>query len=87
MKWQLLRKLQKSCQTGDWESAANHAHNISSSSETFGCEALSKIAMQLEKESENSNIGECISLASQLPQVFLKSQQNLYEIFCRVDIQ
>lgn len=76
-----IGELEKSCQLGDWKNATNHANNICSSSQTFGCEALTNIAMQLEEESKKSNLGECIRLTSKLPKIFLQSQQCLYDIF------
>ena len=82
-----ISELENCCQSGDWIGAASHAHNISSSCQTFGCEALSSIAVQLELESKKNNMGECIHLATLLPQVFLKSQQSLYNIFQRIEDQ
>lgn len=75
-----ISELESGCRTGDWKTVASHAHSLCSSSKTFGCEALHEIAKQLENESKKNNLGECMRLASQLPQVFLMSQRGLYDI-------
>ncbi len=75
-----LGEVEKSCMAGDWDSVANHAHSICSSSMTFGCEALHDLAQQLKNESQKNNLGECMRLAAKLPEVFLMSQQSLYNI-------
>lgn len=78
-----IGEVEKSCMSGDWDAVAHHAHSICSSSETFGCEALHDLALQLHGESQKSHFAESMRLIAQLPDIFAKSQQSLYQIIHR----